>query len=86
MDRCWQNKPGYLVDGRAAVSFLEWWLVIGLLSFVVLFRILMKLKQLPYYSPLGSKFRSPDEYWLPFHMGVPDSAGFPLNVDHEVTE
>ena len=23
MDRCWQNKPGYLVDGRAAVSCLE---------------------------------------------------------------
>ena len=23
IDRCWQNKPGYLVDGHAAVSFLE---------------------------------------------------------------
>ena len=23
MDRCWQNKPGYLVDGRAAVSCLQ---------------------------------------------------------------
>ena len=23
MDRYWQNKPGYLVDGRAAVSCLE---------------------------------------------------------------
>ena len=32
IDRCWQNKPGYLVDGHAAVSFLEYWLVIGLHS------------------------------------------------------
>ena len=24
MDRCWQNKPGYLLDGRAAVSCLEY--------------------------------------------------------------
>ena len=23
MDRCWQNKPGYLVDGPGAVSCLE---------------------------------------------------------------
>ena len=23
IDRCWRNKPGYLVDGHAAVSFLE---------------------------------------------------------------
>ena len=45
----------------------------------------MKLKQLSYYSPLGSKFISSDEYCLPFHMGVPDSAGF-LNVLHEVKE
>ena len=49
--------------------------MIGLLSFVVSFRVLMKLNQLPYYSPLGSKFRSPDEYWLPFHMGVPTLPG-----------
>ena len=30
----------------------------------------MKLKQLPYYSPLGSKLISSDEYCLPFYMGV----------------